>query len=122
MPGDLLERRGKIRSANCIIGHFEIHAVRMLRMVEEPTDVISAILKGHVWHSSLTKRNSPRDNTVFDDGRHGRPWRDRHLDVRTRGEDRCSHPIPIHLILKQDPLAHASLAVIMAGPEPGVVS
>src|ERR1700722_14559133 len=73
-------------------------------------------------YSSLAEWNSPSHNTIFDGRCHRRPGSDRHLDIRTRREECCSHPTPIHLILKQDPLAHASLAVVMAGAEPRVIS
>src|ERR1700722_6398775 len=73
-------------------------------------------------HGSLAERDSPSYDTVFDGRCHRRPGRDRHLDIRTRSEDRCPHPTLIHLILKQDPLAHTSLAVVMAGAEPRVIS
>src|ERR1700726_3583410 len=75
-----------------------------------------------MWHGSLAERDSPRYNTVFDGRRHRRPGSDCHLDIRTRCEDRCSHPVSIREVLKQDPLAHASLAVVMAGAEPRLIS
>src|ERR1700722_2752154 len=75
-----------------------------------------------MWHGSLTEWDSPSHDTVFDGRCHRRPGRDRHLDIGTRREDRCSHPTPIHLILEQDPLAHSALAVIMAGAESRVIS
>src|ERR1700738_3760356 len=75
-----------------------------------------------MWHGSLAEWDSPRYDAVFDGRRHRCPVRDRHLDIRTRCEDRCPHPVPIREVLKQDPLAHASLAVVMAGAEPRVVS
>src|ERR1700693_6261167 len=123
MPSDLRKRRGKIRIGNMVDSDFEIHATHTLRMVEKPTNIISAIVKRHMRHSSLTKRNSPRYDTVLH-GRchHERLGRDHHLDVRTRSEDRCSHPITVHLILKQDPLGHTALAVVMAGAESRVIS
>src|SRR4029077_12136235 len=37
-------------------------------------------------------------------------------------ENRCPHPVPIHLILKQDPLGHTTLAVIMPSAESRVIS
>src|ERR1700728_5134893 len=73
-------------------------------------------------YSSPAERNSPSYDTVLHTGCHGRPARNHHLDVRTRREECCSHPTVIHLILKQDPLAHASLTVVMAGAEPRVIS
>src|ERR1700733_6781938 len=122
MPSDLLECRSKIRIGNMVNSDFEIHAIRVLGMVEKPTNIKPAILKRHVRHSALTKRNPPSYDTVLDGRGHERPSRrNHHLDVRTRSEERCSHPITIHLILKQDPLAHASLAVIMAGAESRVI-
>src|SRR6516165_9369083 len=102
MSGDLLKRRSKIRIGNMINSDFEIHAIRALGMVEKPTNIISAILKGHMWHSSLTKGNSPRQDAVLHGRCHGRPGRNHHLDVRTGSEERCSHPITIYLILEQD--------------------
>ena len=123
MSSDLLKRRSKIRIGNIIDSDFEIHAIRALGMVEKPTNIIAAILKRHMRHSSLTKRNSPSYDAVLD-GRchHERLGRNDHLDVRTRSEDRCSHSITIHLILKQDPLGHTALAVVMAGAESRVIS
>src|SRR5271169_4407660 len=122
MSSDLLKRRGKIRIGNMVDSDFEIHAIRALGMVEKPTNIISAILKRHMRHRSLTKRNSPSYDTVLHGRCHGRPGRNHHLDVRTRSEERCSHLSTIHLILKQDPLAHPALAVIMAGAESRVIS
>src|SRR5271168_4450097 len=75
-----------------------------------------------MWHGSLAEWDSPSYDAVFDGRCHRRPGRDRHLDIRTRGEECCSHPTLIHLILKQNPLADASLAVVMAGAEPRVIS
>src|ERR1700722_10822385 len=75
-----------------------------------------------MWHGSLAERDSPSYDTVFDGRCHRRPGRDRHLDIRTRREDRCSHPVSIREVLKQDPLTHTSLAVVMAGAEPRVIS
>src|ERR1700739_5161524 len=123
MPSDLLKCRGKIRVGNMINSDFEIHAIRALGMVEKPTNIKPAILKRHMRHSALTKRDSPSYDTVLNRGCHERPGRrNHHLDVRARSEERCSHPITIHLILKQDPFAHASLAVVMAGAESRVIS
>src|SRR5580692_11429346 len=122
MSSDLLKRRSKIRIGNMVDSDFEIHAIRALGMVEKPTNIISAILKRHMRHSSLTKRNSPRYDTVLHGRCHGCPGRNHHLDVGTRSEERCSHSITIHLILKQDPLAHTALAVVMAGAESRVIS
>ena len=45
MPGDLLECRSEIDVGDVVDSDFEVHAIRPLRMVEEPTNVISAILK-----------------------------------------------------------------------------
>jgi ribose transport system permease protein len=45
-----------------------------------------------------------------------------HLNVGTRSEERCSHPVPVPFVLKQYPFAHTAFAVIMAGAEPGVVA
>src|ERR1700722_3345510 len=73
-------------------------------------------------YSSLAEWNSPSHDTVFDGWCHRRPGSDRHLDIRTRREQCCSHPTLIHLILKQDPLPHTPLAVVMAGAEPRVIS
>src|ERR1700754_3717999 len=73
-------------------------------------------------HGSRTEWDSPRHDTVFDGGCHRRPRSDRHLDIGTRSEGRCSHPSLVRLILKQDPLAHTPLAVVMAGAERGVIS
>src|SRR5271156_2391262 len=75
-----------------------------------------------MWHGSLAERDSPRHDTVFDGRCHRRPGGDRHLDIRTRSEECCSHSPLIRLILKQNPLAHTSLAVVMAGAEPRVIS
>src|SRR5271155_2487423 len=75
-----------------------------------------------MWHGSLAEWDSPRYDTVFDGRCHRRPGSDRHLDIRTRREDRCSHPVSVREVLKQDPLAHTSLAVVMAGAEPRVIS
>src|ERR1700722_11832934 len=75
-----------------------------------------------MWHGSLAEWDSPSHNTIFDGRCHRRPGSDRHLDIRTRREECCSHPTLIHLILKQDPLAHTSLAVVVAGAEPRVIS
>src|SRR5258708_4482234 len=123
MSSDLLKRRSKIRVGHMIDSDFEIHAIRALGMVEKPTNIISAILKSHMRHRSLTKRNSPRYDTILHGRCHERPGRrNHHLDVRTRSEERCAHPITIHLILKHDPLAHTALAVIMAGAESRVIS
>src|ERR1700722_13831474 len=73
-------------------------------------------------YSSPAERNSPSYDTVLHSGCHRRPARNHHLDVRTRREECCSHPTLIRQVLKQDPLAHAPLAVVMAGAEPRVVS
>src|ERR1700744_4853173 len=73
-------------------------------------------------HGSLAERDSPSHDTVFDGRRHRGPGIDRHLDIGTRSEGCRSHPVLVHLILKQDPLAHTSLAVVMTGAEPGVIS
>src|ERR1700744_1993483 len=102
MSSDLLKRRSKIRIGNMIDSDFKIHAIRALGMVEKPTNIKPAILKSHMRHSALTKRNSPSNNTVLHGRWHERPGRrNRHLDVRARSEERCSHPVPIHLILEQ---------------------
>src|ERR1700761_6756583 len=123
MSGDLLKCRSQIRVGNMINSDFEIHAIRALGMVEKPTNIKPAILKSHMRHSTFTKRNSPSYDTVLHGRCHERPGRrNHHLDVGTRREERCSHPVPIRLVLKQDPLAHASLAVIMAGAESRVIS
>src|SRR5271155_4641138 len=123
MSSDLLKCRSKIRVSNMINSDFKIHAIGALRMVEKPTNIKPAILKRHMRHSAVTKRNSPSYDTVLHGRCHELPGRrNHHLDVRARSEERCSHPITIHLILKQDPLAHASLAVIMAGAESRVIS
>src|ERR1700739_3394303 len=123
MPSDLFKCRSKLRIGNMINRDFEIHAIRPFGMVEKPTNIKPAILERHMRHSALTKRNSPSYNTVLHGRCHERPGRrNHHLDVRTRGEERSSHPITIHLILKQDPLADASLAVVMAGAESRVIS
>src|SRR5258708_37741231 len=120
MSSDLLKRRSKIRVGHMIDSDFEIHAIRALGMVEKPTNIISAILKSHMRHRSLTKRNSPRYDTVLHGRCHERPGRNHPLDVRTRSEERCAHPITIHLILNQDPLPHPALAFLMAGAEPHI--
>src|ERR1700722_13910399 len=73
-------------------------------------------------HGSLAEWHSPSYDAVLDGRRHRCPGSDCHLDIRARCEDRCSHPVSIREVLKQDPLAHASLAVVMAGAEPRVVS
>src|SRR6201994_1562671 len=118
MSSDLLECRSKIRIGNMINSDFEIHAIRALGMVEKPTNIKPAILKRHMRHSALTKRNSPSYDTVLHGRCHERPGRrNHHLDVRARSEERCSHPTLIRLVLKQDPLPHTSLAVVMAGAE-----
>ena len=52
---------------------FEVHAIRALGMVEKPANIISAILKSHMRHGSLTKRNSPRNDTVLHGRCHERP-------------------------------------------------
>src|ERR1700739_369969 len=123
MPSDLLKCRGKIRVGNMINSDFEIHAIRALGMVEKPTNIKPAVLKRHMRDSALTKRNPPSHDTVLHGRCHERPsWRNDHLDVRPRSKERCAHPIAIHLILKQDPFAHASLAVVMAGAESRVIS
>ena len=85
MSSDLLKRRSKIRIGNIIDSDFEIHAIRALGMVEKPTNIISAILKRHMRHSSLTKRNSPSYDTVLD-GRchHERPG--------AKSPSRCTDP------------------------------
>src|SRR5271154_7491092 len=75
-----------------------------------------------MWHGSLAERDSPRHDTLFDGRWHRRPGGDRHLDIRTRSEECCSHSPLIRLILKQNPLAHTSLAVVMAGAEPRIIS
>src|SRR6201995_1962546 len=75
-----------------------------------------------MWHGSLSEWDSPGYDTVFDGRCHRRPGRERHLDIRTPREECCSHPGLVHLVLKQDPLAHTSLAVVMAGAEPRFVS
>ena len=63
MSGDLLKCRSKIRICNMINSDFEIHAIGALGMVEEPTNIKSAIFKCHMRHSALTKRNSPSYDT-----------------------------------------------------------
>src|SRR5277367_281327 len=75
-----------------------------------------------MWHGSLAEWDSPSHDTVFDGRCHRRPGRDRHLDIGTRREDRCSHPASIREVLKQDTLTHASLAVVMTGAEPRIIS
>src|ERR1700722_4755556 len=75
-----------------------------------------------MWHGSLAEWDSPSYDTVFDGRCHRRPGRDRHLDIWTRREECCSHPNLVHLVLNQDPLAHTSLAVVMAGAEPRFIS
>src|SRR5580693_9160205 len=123
MASDLFKRRSKIRIADVIDSDFEVHAVGAFRVVEKPTNIKPAILKRHMRNGSPAKRNSPSYNTILHGWCHERAGRrNHHLDVRTRSEERCSHPITIHLILKQDPLAHASLAVVMAGAESRVIS
>src|ERR1700740_2713500 len=123
MSSDLLKRRSKIRIGNMINSDFEIHAIRALGMVEKPTNIKPAILKRHMRNGSRTKRNSPSYDTILHGRCHERPGRrNHHLDVRARSEERCSHPITIHLVLKQDPLAHPALAVVMAGAESRVIS
>src|ERR1700733_2866128 len=106
MSSDLLKCRSKIRVGNMINSDFKIHAIRALRMVEKPTNIKPAILKRHMRHSAVTKRNSPSYDTVLHGRCHERPGRRHPLDVGTRSEERCSHPFTIRLILKQDPLAH----------------
>src|ERR1700743_3384674 len=73
-------------------------------------------------HGSRTEWDSPRHDTVFDGRCHRRPGSDGHLDIGTRREERCSHPALVRPILKQDPLAHTPLAVVMTGAERGVIS
>ena len=51
MSSDLLKRRSQIRIGNMINSDFEIHPIRTLRVVEEPTNIIPAILKRHMWHA-----------------------------------------------------------------------
>src|ERR1700691_5378548 len=121
MSSDRLKRRSKIRIGDMIDSDFEIHAIRALGMIEKPTNIISAILKRYMRHSSSTKRNSPGHAPDLDGRRHGCPRRNHHLDVGTRSEERCSHPITVHLILMQDPLAHRAFTVVMAGAESRVI-
>src|ERR1700743_1074039 len=103
MSSDLLKCRSQIRVSNMINSDFKIHAIRALRMVEKPTNIKAAVLKRHMRNSALTKRNPPSYDTVLHGRCHERPGRrNHHLDVRTRSEKRCSHPITVDLILKQD--------------------
>src|ERR1700735_5072758 len=122
MSSDRLKRRSKIRIGDMIDSDFEIHAIRALGMIEKPTNIISAIRKRYMRHSSSAKRNSPGQDGVLHGRRHGCPRRNHHLDVWTRSEERCSHPITIHMILMQDPVAHTAFAVVMAGSESRVIS
>src|SRR6201981_3011821 len=123
MSSDLLKCRSKICIGNMVNSDFKIHTIRALGMVEKPTNIKPAILKRHMRHSALTKRNSPSYDTVLHGRCHERPGRRNHtIAVPPRSEKHCSHPITIRLILKQDPFAHASLAVVMAGAESRVIS
>src|SRR5689334_7914583 len=123
MSGDLLKCRSKVSVGDMIDSDFKIHAIRPLGVVEKPTNIEPAIVKRHMRDSAVTKRNSPRYDTVLDGRCHERPGRrNDHLDVGARSKERCSHPITIHLILKQDPLPDTSLAVVMARAESRVIS
>ncbi len=122
MPCDLLECRGHVGVRHVFDGDFEVHPVGPLRVVEEPADVVSAIIESHVRDGSLAEGNPPRNDAVLDGGRHGGERRDHHLDVGAGGEDRGSHPVAVLLVLEQRPFGHAALAIIVAGAEPGVVA
>src|ERR1700753_886634 len=123
MSGDLLKCRSEIRIADMINSDLEIHAIRALGMVENQTTVEPAIVKRHMRDSAFTKRNSPGYDTVLDGWCHERTGRrNHHLDVRARSEERRAHPVLIRLVLKQDPLAHTSLAVVVTGAESRVIS
>src|ERR1700730_3221354 len=115
MSSDLLECRSKIRVGNMVDSDLEVHAIRAVGMVEKPANVKSAVLKRHMRNSALTEWDSPSHDTVLHGRCHARLGRrHHHLDVGTRSDERCSHLTLIRLILEQDPLAHASLAVVMA--------
>ena len=111
-----------LRYSTCSMADFEFHAVRALGMVEQPTCVVSAIVKRDVGHRAVAERHAPGHDAIFHGRRHGRHGRDRHLHVRARGEYRGAHPVPIRLVLEQDPFADAAFAVIVAGAESRVVT
>ena len=117
MPRHLLERLGELAILNMLNSDLEIHAIRAVRIVEEPAGIISTIIKSNVGYGSISERNSSSHNTGLHRRSHGRHRRDRHLHVRTRGEQRRAHPVFVHVILEQDPFAYAALAVIVTCAE-----
>ncbi len=117
MSGHLRECCGEFFIFDMLDSDFEIHAIRALRMVEEPANVISAILKSDMGHGSLPSGTRQVRTPFSTDGVMGVSREIGHLHVRTRSEHRGAHPVSICLVLRQDPFAYATFAVIVTGAE-----
>src|SRR6187402_2977799 len=100
---------------------FEIHSTGSFRIVEQPANIVSAVLKRDMDNGTLTKRNSPSNNSVFNSRRRNCLAGNGHFNVRSCSEERCSHSTPVVPILGQDPLANSPLSIIMSSAEPRVI-
>ncbi len=101
-------------------GHLQVHSVGPLGVIEKPANVMLTVVKRDVWHCAIPERDPPSDDSILNLRRHDCFRRDRHFDVRARGENRDTHvTVPP---LAQHPFGHATLGIVMTAAELRVVA
>jgi hypothetical protein len=119
---DALEGLRQFSVVDMLDGHFEIHAVRSLWVIEDPAHVVLAIFQGNVRDGTVAQRQLPSHHSVFNDRSHWGPRGDTHFDVWAGGEHTGAHPVLVPLILPKNPFTYPSLAVVVTTSELGIVS
>lgn len=117
MARDFLERRSQLRVRDVIDRDLQIQSIGSFRVVKQPPSIVFTVVQRHVDHGPVPQRYPPCHNPILhgrgEDGRHGYG----HFDIGPRRENRSTHPVPVGLVLRQNPFSHPPLAVIVTRSE-----